>query len=342
LVEKHEVLVEGNYNRGGAYDRTKWYAFKDEEAWFLERESILQKRKMEVAKMKNPNCKSETPIPNPNTDIRTDINQLGNSPRKAEDLELVLAQDKAIAERKRMFIDSLKRILGTVSQRELRTFTKIANYLVECCQNGKYDIDIVENVRLNRDLFRLNLNGAAVTIRLDPMKNRKLNFQCSACTTACEHLGAAFSLILEEKLSLGLAAPPPERVPIESLTDEELVKQAIEERAERARTERMRVNSADGNELWTDYTVMNYSSGKTYRVALRGRKRGESYCSCPDFRKNTLGTCKHILHVLGKVKKRFNKTVRNTPFQVSDVYVYLRYGEELKLRILLSSIHIRF
>jgi superfamily II DNA or RNA helicase len=202
---------------------------------------------------------------------------------------------------------------------------------------GKYDIDIVENVRLNRDLFRLHLDGATVTIRLDPMKNRKLSFQCSACTTACEHVGAAFSLILEEKLSLGLSAPPPERVPIESLTDEELVKQAIEERAERARTEKMRVNPVDGNELWTDYTVMNYSSGKTYRVALRGWKRGESYCSCPDFRKNTLGTCKHILHVLEKSKNKFNKTVRDTPFQVSDICVYLRYGEGLELRILIPE-----
>ena len=99
---------------------------------------------------------------------------------------------------------------------------------------GKYDIDIVEQVHLSRNLFQLTLDGTAVTIRLDPEKNQRLNFQCGACTTACEHLGAAFALILEEKLALGLAAPPPERVPIESLTDEELVKKAIEERTERA------------------------------------------------------------------------------------------------------------
>ena len=202
---------------------------------------------------------------------------------------------------------------------------------------GKYDIDIVANVRLTKDLFRLHLDGATVTISLDPMKNKKLGFRCSACETACEHLGAAFSLILEEKLSLGLSAPPPERVPVESLTDEELVGQAIEERIERARTEKMRVNPVHGNRLWTDYAVMNYASGKTYRVALRGWKRGESYCSCPDFRKNTLGTCKHILHVLEKAKKRFNKTVRNTPFQVKEVCVYLRYGEELELRLLVPE-----
>ncbi len=202
-------------------------------------------------------------------------------------------------------------------------------------QGGKYDIDLSEQVVLQRDLFQLNLVEAFVTIRLDSRKNQKLNFQCSACTTMCEHLGAAFSLILEEKLSLGLAAPPPERVPIESLTDEELINQAVSERAERAKNQKMRLKSLNSNELWSDYTVMNYSSGKTYRVALRGWERGESYCTGPDFRKNTLGTCKHILHVLDKMKIRFKKIVRETPYQIKNIAVYLRYGKELELRLLI-------
>ncbi|MHC4533537.1 MAG: hypothetical protein ACYS6K_06260 [Planctomycetota bacterium] len=143
-IVKKQVLIEGNYNRAGGYDRTKWYAFKDEESWFLERESILQKRKMEIVKMNNPYCKSKKPIPNPNTDISTDINQLGDLSRKAKDLELVLEQDNAIADRKRMFFDSLHRIFSTISQKEQRTFNKVANYLVGCCQNGKYDFDIFD------------------------------------------------------------------------------------------------------------------------------------------------------------------------------------------------------
>ena len=204
-------------------------------------------------------------------------------------------------------------------------------------QGGKYEIDLSEQVILQRDFFQLNLIEAVVTIRLDPAKNRKLNFQCSECTTVCEHLGAAFSLILEEKLALGLAAPPPERVPVESLTDEELVRQAISERAERARTQKMRLRSIDSNRLWTDYTVTNRASGKTYRVALRGWERGESYCTCPDFRKNSLGTCKHILHVLDKVKTRFNKGERENPYQVKSICVYLRYGEEIELRLLIPE-----
>jgi hypothetical protein len=48
-------------------------------------------------------------------------------------------------------------------------------------------------------------------------------------------MGAALSLVLEEKLSLGLSAPPPERVPVESLSEEELIVRAVAERSERAR-----------------------------------------------------------------------------------------------------------
>jgi len=204
-------------------------------------------------------------------------------------------------------------------------------------QGGKYDIEVSERVSLSKDLFKLDLDEALVTIRLDPFRNQKLNFECTACGKACVHLGAAFSLILEEKMTLGLAAPPPERVPIESLSDEELVEQAVTEREERARTERMRLKSLDPANLWTDYTVTNYASGKTYRVALRGWERGESYCSCPDFRKNTLGTCKHILHVIGKVKKKFNRAVKGNPFQPEEISVYIRYGKELELRVLVPE-----
>ena len=125
---------------------------------------------------------------------------------------------------------------------------------------GGYDIDISEQVLLRGDIFRLNLGEAVVTIRLDPYKNQRLDLQCSMCSTSCEHMGAALSLILEDKLSLGLSAPPPERIPIEGLSDRELIKRAIEERVERARTEKMKLKSINKNELWTDYIVTNNSA----------------------------------------------------------------------------------
>ena len=199
------------------------------------------------------------------------------------------------------------------------------------------DIDLFTQVSLNNKDFSLKVDSARVDIILDPGKDQRLNIKCSACAGVCEHQGAALALLLEEKLALGLSAPPPEKVPMESLTDRELVRQAIVDRRERALNEKMRLKSMNPRLLWTDYIITNYASGKSYRVALRGWEQGESYCSCPDFRKNTLGTCKHIIHALDKVGKKFNRSVKETPAAIKDICVYIKYGRKLELGVLIPD-----
>src|SRR5205814_830576 len=83
------------------------------------------------------------------------------------------------------------------------------------------------------------------------------------------------------------------------------------------------LQSTHPDKLWTDYTVTSAVSGKTYRLALRGWERGESFCSCPDFRKSTLGTCKHILNALNKLKRRFKGTERHQPYTQENIAVHL-------------------
>jgi len=205
-------------------------------------------------------------------------------------------------------------------------------------QGGKHEVeDFLEQVELMENRFRLRLPGATVSILLADDARQRLRWECSACQGACEHAGAAFSLILEEKMALGLAAPPRERVPVESLGEEALLHLALEEREERARTERMRLTSVDPKRLWTDYTITSALSGKTYRLALRGWERGESFCSCPDFRKSTLGTCKHILNALAKLKRRFPASMRRRPYQRRQISLHLRYGNQTELRLLLPQ-----
>ena len=204
-------------------------------------------------------------------------------------------------------------------------------------EGGKREVAIEEQVYLDGDLFRLRLGSAVVTITLMAEARQRLHWNCTRCDGACDHVGTAFSVILEEKTALGLAAPPPERVPVESLSDVELVHQALLERQERATTERMTMKATDPERPWSDYLVTNALSGKTYRVALRGPERGQSYCSCPDFRKNTLGTCKHILHVQAKIKRRFDAAVLRRPFVQKDVAVHLLYGRDLELRLLMPA-----
>src|SRR5437867_2064732 len=211
---------------------------------------------------------------------------------------------------------------------------------------GRWDFRIEEDVYLGEDFFRLRFplppgesesEPIAVTITLMAESYDRLQWSCTACESLCEHIGAAFSLILDEKMTLGLAAAPPERVPVESLTEQELIERAIEERLERARAERMTVKSANPEQPWTDYTVASTISGKTYRVAVRGRGPGDSYCSCPDFRTNTLGACKHILHVAAKLKRRFTAAQLKQPYIRKTVGVHVQYRDRAALRLLLPD-----
>ncbi len=199
-------------------------------------------------------------------------------------------------------------------------------------QGGKFVIDLEQQVELNRDRFRLELDNAVAMISLRPEAPNRLLWSCSACDWPCIHAGAAFSLILEEKTALGLAAPPPERVPVESLNEKELIGRALAEREERSRKEKFKLQSHDPKRLWTDYMITSAASGKTYRIALRGRERGESYCSCPDFRTNTLGTCKHILHALRRLKGKFSESAWRRPYRHQSLCVYLTSGEKWTLR----------
>lgn len=202
-------------------------------------------------------------------------------------------------------------------------------------QGGKFPIASIEhNVYLGNDLFRLSVDGAVVTITLMAQARKRLHCNCNKCQRLCEHVGAAFALILEEKTVLGLARPPVERIPAESLSETELTARALEDRQERAKTERMTVKSTNPKVLWTDYIITNSLSGKSYRVALRGWQRGESYCSCPDFRKNTLGTCKHIMNVQRKMGRKFSVAAKKRSYQQKDFAVHIAYGESLQLRLL--------
>ncbi len=203
---------------------------------------------------------------------------------------------------------------------------------------NKWDFKIAEDVYLGDDLFRLKFPEESedgrpliVTMTLKAEATQRLHWNCTNCDSACEHVGAALSLILEDKLRLGLAAKPQPRVPVESLDEDALIRLALAQRAERAKTEPMKIVPNDAGRAWTDYTVTSRLSGKTYRVALRGLQPGQSYCSCPDFRTNTLGTCKHVLKVVRTVRRRFQPAALKRPYQPTRLAVHLRYGHEVSL-----------
>ena len=136
-------------------------------------------------------------------------------------------------------------------------------------RGGQFEIDVEDQVYLEGDLFRVKFDDAVVTIALMADAKDRLHWNCTTCQWPCEHVGAAFSLLLEEKTALGLAAPPPERIPVESLGEDELIRRALAEREERSRKEKFKLHSQDPQKPWTDYTITSAASGKSYRVACR-------------------------------------------------------------------------
>lgn len=98
-------------------------------------------------------------------------------------------------------------------------------------------------------------------------------------------------------------------------------------RREFGRDQEFRLSNVGAERIFSEFTVTNPRSGRTYRVAIRGKELGVNFCSCPDFAVNTLGTCKHIEWLLAKLeRKRGGKRALAEGFQPAYSSVYLQYG----------------
>ncbi len=79
--------------------------------------------------------------------------------------------------------------------------------------------------------------------------------------------------------------------------------------------------------FFSDFSVTNPESQKTYKVAIRGNRPGVNYCSCPDYSINNLGTCKHIEFTLSRLlKKRGAKKTFRERYVPPYSEIYLSYG----------------
>jgi superfamily II DNA or RNA helicase len=81
----------------------------------------------------------------------------------------------------------------------------------------------------------------------------------------------------------------------------------INRRRLRARDGLFVIRNADARfSIFSDFTVRS-DSGQTYAVEIRDLTERQFACSCQDFRKNGLGTCKHVEAVLVHLEARFQR-----------------------------------
>jgi superfamily II DNA or RNA helicase len=118
-----------------------------------------------------------------------------------------------------------------------------------------------------------------------------------------------------------------------------LREEQIDIRRKRAATEQFRIQNLGRNRVFSDYQVTNPATGGQYRVSIRGFEVGDNACTCPDFRTNTLGTCKHVEAVLAALSQEAPATIRQRKATVTQPEVFLSYGEQLRLGIHLPPRH---
>ncbi len=85
--------------------------------------------------------------------------------------------------------------------------------------------------------------------------------------------------------------------------------------------------------VFSEFALTNPQSGRTYRLAIRGDRPGDNFCSCPDYRVNALGTCKHIEFTLARLKeKRGAKKLFREEYVPPYSELYLSYGLRREIR----------
>ena len=111
-----------------------------------------------------------------------------------------------------------------------------------------------------------------------------------------------------------------------------LVEEQISARQERGRAAIQTILSTPPGGSYGDYQIQS-TSGRKYRVAMRGPSLFENYCSCPDFAVNTLGTCKHIEALLTDMRERFGRSFSRQTYRRTRASLSLHYGETIEVRL---------
>jgi len=102
-------------------------------------------------------------------------------------------------------------------------------------------------------------------------------------------------------------------------TREGMIDRVMKERFQRAQKANYHIEFADNP--YGEHLLTN-EKGTTYRLTFRDHPNEIGYCSCPDYRTNKLGTCKHLMYAFAKKKGTKNKLKKpQTTYPFIEVYL---------------------
>ncbi len=105
-----------------------------------------------------------------------------------------------------------------------------------------------------------------------------------------------------------------------------------------AEMKKFEVKNIGSRNVFSDYTIYNPETDKTYKVAIRSKHEKINFCNCLDFKTNGLGTCKHIEYIKQHIESRaINRQVFESNYIPPYSSVYLEYSEERKIKFRIGT-----
>lgn len=138
---------------------------------------------------------------------------------------------------------------------------------------------------------------------------------CKAAIPECHHAVAGL-MELSDYLQRDEA---PEVGSGKTYTREGMIKRVLDERLEKTAKAEYRVEFADN--LFGEHELVN-ERGLRYKLTFRDLEKEQGYCSCPDYRTNKLGTCKHLIYAFSQFKKtRGDEPTAEQEYPFVDIYL---------------------
>lgn len=176
----------------------------------------------------------------------------------------------------------------------------------------------------SKQLFEFSVDDEFNDFRVGITVNGDISAVCNCKSDIWCHHKIACLMQLHEDLSRDDSKP---QAIGKEYTRQGMIKRVLDERAEKAKKAEYRIEPADN--VYGEHVLYN-EKGQQYKLTFYNFNKEQGYCSCPDYRSNKLGTCKHLMFAFNYFKSN-NKTLLVQKHQYPFVEVFLNPLKDYKI-----------
>ena len=178
--------------------------------------------------------------------------------------------------------------------------------------------DLCTETTVQKDIFRFAVEDRFddFTVELDISgEELKTSCNCHFINPCCSHIAVALLKLHEKFMEVGLE----EDLDSKTYTRKEMIERVLQERKEKAEKEYFKLKI--GDTVYGAHQVTT-AAGRTYQITVRDFNKSQGFCSCPDFQVNKLGTCKHLIFAVNRLKNDlpWQKLIQKQSYPFLEVF----------------------